>query len=230
MKPFRIGVLGGIGPEATVEFYRKLIERLQRQGMIRQNSDYPHIIINSIPAPELIGETVSSGDLKMYVQGLRELDSMGVDIIVMVCNTIHLYLPQLQQEVKTPILNLPAHVQKTLHELGMKSIFILGTMNTISQGLYSFAGYRTLVPSTEELDQLMNCVFLFNQGTDKMKQANNVLKICEKYFEMGAESVLLGCTEFAVMLEGTHFPCINTLDVLVKAVVELYQLRREKID
>ncbi len=226
MKPFRIGVLGGIGPEATSEFYRKFIEKLQDGGMIRQNSDYPQIIINSIPAPELIQETVEPEDLEMYVKGLKELDSIGVDVIVMVCNTIQVYLPQLQQEVKTTILNLPEEVEKNLREKETKSVLILGTMNTISQGLYSFPGFRLFVPSREELDLLMENVFLFNKGVDKMKQVKRVKDICEKYVDLGAEVVLLGCTEFAVMLEGAQFSCINTIDVLVEAVVELCKSKK----
>ena len=63
--------------------------RLQENGHIKNNKDFPQIIVNSIPAPELIQETVSDSDLTPYVSGLRELDRFGVDVIVMVCNTIH---------------------------------------------------------------------------------------------------------------------------------------------
>ena len=51
---FKIGILGGIGPEATGEFYNKLIKRLQEKDLIKSNKDFPQIFINSIPAPELI--------------------------------------------------------------------------------------------------------------------------------------------------------------------------------
>ncbi len=54
----KIGILGGIGPEATGHFYLKLIKRLQETGRIKRNTDYPQIIINSIPAPELVDEKI----------------------------------------------------------------------------------------------------------------------------------------------------------------------------
>ena len=58
-----IGVLGGIGPEASVEFYAKLVKKLQESGMIKRNEDFPKIIINSIPAPELVGEKIRKKDI-----------------------------------------------------------------------------------------------------------------------------------------------------------------------
>ncbi len=88
-------MLGGIGPEATGEFYSKLIRSLQEKKLIKNNKDFPHIIINSIPAHELISHKISDEELKPYIEGLKELDKFGVDFIVMVCNTIHLFYDEL---------------------------------------------------------------------------------------------------------------------------------------
>ncbi|MBI4150221.1 hypothetical protein HY488_02335, partial [Candidatus Woesearchaeota archaeon] len=82
-RPFRLGVLGGIGPEATGTFYLKLIAQLQNKGLIQRNEDFPQIIINSIPAPELIFDHIDEIDLLPYVQGIKELDAMKPDLIVM---------------------------------------------------------------------------------------------------------------------------------------------------
>src|SRR3989338_5655614 len=103
MKQIKIGVLGGIGPEATGLFYLKLIKRLQDSGLIRDNQDFPQIIINSIPAPELIFDKVENTDLEVYENGIQELDKMNPDFIVMVCNTIHLYHQSLQSKIATEI-------------------------------------------------------------------------------------------------------------------------------
>lgn len=74
--PKKIGVLGGIGPEATAEFYLKFIRTLQRQGIIERNEDFPQILINSIPAPALIYDEISDEELNPYVDGLKELDCL----------------------------------------------------------------------------------------------------------------------------------------------------------
>ncbi len=218
----RIGVLGGIGPEATGEFYNKLIKRLQERGIIRSNRDFPQIVINSIPAPELIYDNISEEELKPYIEGLEELDRFGVDFIVMVCNTIHLFYDRLQEEVKVPILDLRKELKRLLIRNGIKSTLIIGTPNTIKQGLYRFKGIKSFEPNEKEMEQLTDAVFKFNKGIEREKQTNKVKEICQKYLTRGAETVILGCTEFAVMLDKENIPKINTIDVLVEATIEMF--------
>lgn len=213
----RIGVLGGIGPEATGDFYNKLIRGLQEKGVIKTNRDFPQIVINSIPAPELIYDQISDEELLPYIDGLKELDRFGVDFIVMVCNTIHLYHDVLQKEIKTPILNLRVELERVVKKKGIKTAFIIGTPNTIKQGLYRFKDIKYLEPDENEIKQLTNAISSFNRGIDKQKQIQKVRKICEKYLSEGAGTIILGCTEFAVMLGKENLPTMNTIDVLVEA-------------
>ncbi len=216
----KIGVLGGIGPEATAEFYRKLIEKLQKTGIIKTNTGFPQIIINSIPAPELIQDKISDEDLEPYVLGIKELDNFDVDFIVMVCNTIHLYYGLLQKEIKTPIVDLRVEVKKYLLEQKIKSAFIVATPETIKKGLYRFENSEIKEPNKKEIKQLSNTIFLFNKGIKKQEQIKKVRKIYQKYIYGEVTHILLGCTEFAVMLENENIPKINTLDVLVDATIK----------
>lgn len=217
----RIGVLGGIGPESTAEFYTKLIKELQKTGFIKSNKDFPQIVINSIPAPELVYETITDADLSSYIDGLKELDAFGVDFIVMVCNTIHLFYDRLQSQIKTPILDLRREMENAIRDKGINSVLVLGTPSTIDKGLYDFAGIRSIKPTKSETEQLSTAIFNFNNGTDKEKQGKKVVEICNKYLSNGdTKTVILGCTEFGLMLNNGDFDKINTIDVLVKATVE----------
>ena len=216
----KLGVLGGIGPEATGEFYSRLISRLQEKGLIKSNKDFPQIVINSLPAPELIDEDISDKDLKPYLEGLKELDKFKVDFIVMVCNTIHLFYDKLQKEIKTPIIDLRKVVERSLAEKDIKSAFIIGTPNTIKKGLYRFSSINCFEPDDNEIKQLTEAIFSFNRGFKKDEQIYRVKKICQKYLDKGAETVILGCTEFAVMLGKENMPKIDTIDVLVDAIIE----------
>ena len=224
---FKIGVLGGIGPESTGEFYSKLISKLQKSGMIKNNTDFPQIIINSIPAPELIHDTITKEELRAYILGLKELDSFGVDFIVMVCNTIHLYYDFLQNEINTPIVDLRAEVKKYINEQKIKSAFILATPETIKNGLYRFDDINIIEPNQNEQNQLSNSIFLFNKGINKSEQIEKTRKIYEKYISDDVMYILLGCTEFAVMLENETIPKINTIDVLVNAVVKKLSYKKK---
>jgi len=218
----KIGVLGGIGPEATGIFYRRTIERIQKEGLVDGNTDFPQIIINSIPAPELTGEEVTDEDLSSYRGGLRELDSFGVDFIVMVCNTIHLYRDRLQEEVRAPILDLRNEVKKALERRDSRSTLVLGTEKTVKEGLYSFRDIDTRSPSDKEVKELCEAVNKYNKGVGKEQQIEKVRSVTRKYLENGPECVVAGCTEFALMLEGEDIPMLNTIDVLVDATVERF--------
>jgi len=219
----RIGILGGIGPESTGEFYNKLIIGLQEKGLIKGNVDYPQIFVNSIPAPELIYDEISDEELKPYIEGLKELDKMNVDFIVMACNTIHLYLDKLQKEIETPIMDLMNEMKKRLIDGKIGSVIIIATPNTIKQGLYKFEGIETFEPNEKEMKILTNAIFNFNMGVEKEKQIQKTRKICKKYLDKGAGTVILGCTEFALMLSKEQIPKINTIDVLVEGTINKFK-------
>tara|TARA_Y100000034_G_C6875837_1_gene400517 strand:- start:120 stop:779 length:660 start_codon:yes stop_codon:yes gene_type:complete len=212
----KIGVLGGIGPESTIEFYSKLIKTLQKQKLIKNNQDFPHIFINSIPAPELINEKFSEKELKPYIKGLKELDKFNPDIIVIICNTLYTLYDRLQKEIKTPILNLRKEVEKQLKKENIVHTLIIATPTTINQGLFKFKGIDYIKPNKEEQKQLTNAIFNFNKGINKDLQKNKVLKICKKY---KAEKIILGCTEFGVMLNEENIKKINTIDTLVNSTI-----------
>ena len=223
MKPLRIGVLGGIGPEATGIFYLNLIESLQKKNLITENSDFPQIIVNSIPAKELIFAEIKTEDLEVYIKGLKELDQMNVDFIVMVCNTIHLFHEQLQAKINAPIIDLKKEVFKELRKSNISQATIIGTPNTISQGLYEFQGITYQNPETKDFVTLSESISQFNRGVDKEKQRKTVLEIINKCFKRGSQTIVLACTEFATMLNKERFKKINTMDLLVNSVVNKFK-------
>lgn len=219
----RIGVLGGIGPESTAVFYSKLIEKLQATGLIKSNTDFPQIIINSVPAPELISNNHRA--IKHYERGLKELDSFGIDFIVMVCNTVHLFLPRLQRCVKTRILDLREAVYKELKKRKVSRIAVLATENTIMQQLYEFDDLITIRLGTADIKALNDAIINFNIGKEKSRQQLTCERIAVRCYDKGAQLIVLGCTELAVMLEKCRIPSLNTIDVLVYAVISEYKTR-----
>lgn len=219
----KIGVLGGIGPEASAEFYLRLVKGLQNSGMIRNNTDYPQILINNIPAPELIGETISEEQLSPYKTGLRQLDSFGVNVIVIVCNTIHLYLQQLQEGIRAPIMDIRQKVKERMLSDRVEKVAVIGTPNTIRQGLYRFDGIDYVDLSDEEISQLSAAIFSYNRGENKDVQQQIVEGIVRRCLDGGAETILLACTESAVMIKDVEIPKIDTLDVLMEGTIEFYR-------
>jgi aspartate racemase len=215
----RIGVLGGIGPEATGKFYNGLIKKIQEEGLVKSNKDYPQIIINSIPAPELISAEIDEKDLDAYIQGLKELESLDVDYIVMICNTIHLYLNKLQAMIKTPIIDLRKLVGEKLSREKIRSLFLIGTPNTIGKKLYDFGNRKVFEPSEGERKALSNIIFEFNKGLEKDKNINLTKNLCLKYVQKGAECVFVGCTEFSIILNDSDFCKIDPIEIIIEFIV-----------
>lgn len=219
-KQITIGILGGIGPEATGNFYLKLIAEMQKQGLIKSNADFPRIVINSIPAPELISEEISETELRPYVEGVKQLEQYGADFIVMACNTIHLYHSSLQKEVAIPILNLKDAVRDYLVSNDLKSVSIFGTPATVKDKLYEFKGIEYHNPSKGDLDKLSLTVDNFNQGHKRKEQIAIVNELAKKYLSGNSEVIILGCTEISLMLAESKVPRIDTLDILVSSTVK----------
>lgn len=219
MKSFKIGILGGIGPEATGNFYLRLINKIQEIG-IKDNRDFPQIVINSIPAPELIYDRILNKDLDYYIKGLKELEKLKVDFIVMVCNTIHLYLDKLQSKIKIPIINLRRELNDYLIKENIKKITVLGTPNTIKK-LYRFKGIESVDINKDEINQLSKIIFNFNKG---IKENKELLKIVKKYSKK-SDMIILGCTELAVMLKDKNIKKIDPMEVLLGCILKKFKYR-----
>lgn len=222
----KIGVLGGIGPEASAEFYYRLIKKLQGTGLIKNNKDFPQIIINSIPAPELVGDEISFSQLAPYRDGLRQLDEFRVDLIVMVCNTIYLYYNELQKMTSVPILDLKSEVKRKIENEKFRKLAVIGTPKTMRSDLYRFKGIKYTPLPDKEIHQISAAIFKYNKGEDKIKQRQIVEQIARRCIRHGADAILLACTETAIMLEKADIPKIDTIDVLIQSVVKFYQQRR----
>jgi len=195
---------------------------LQKRGISR-NTDFPQIVINSIPAPELIHNRISAEELEPYTRGLKELDSFGVDFIVMVCNTIHLFRNEMQKQVKADILDLRKGIELELERRCIKSAVVLGTPATIKGGLYKSEGVRLLDVSEADITSLSGAIFNFNRGFEKEEQVGVVLGVAEKYLSGGAEAVILGCTELSAMMKDKELPKIDTIALLVDMVMEMLE-------
>jgi len=118
-------------------------------------------------------------------------------------------------------------VGEFLKKRGIKSALVIGTPATIRQGLYRFDGIRCFEPNDSEIIQLRTAIIHFNRGLEKQRQAEMVKGICGKY--PCAQVIILGCTEFGVMLGAEDLPAINPIDVLVEATIRVVQKSKAQI-
>lgn len=225
----KIGVLGGIGPEATSYFYRKLIEQIQSILRPKRNTDFPQIIINSIPTPELIySKKISDRDLSAYKKGLRELNKHNPNFIVIVCNTIHLFYDDLQKCSKSKIINMSDAILRRIENSGRSNICILGTPNTINNNLYYVPSKKYLNLTKKQSSLITKIIENYNLGIKidtQRKLFNNLLEDVEKKCDL----IVLGCTELALLNENADEKIINSLDVMVKETIKAIESKAQLV-
>ena len=113
MKKKIIGVLGGMGPESTAIFYHELILQCQKQYGAQYDEDYPEIFIYNLPIPDVVkGLKTPQKTLKILVKGAKKIESMGVDFIVMPCNTAHYFYEDMKKEISIPFLSITEETVK----------------------------------------------------------------------------------------------------------------------
>jgi aspartate racemase len=219
-----LGILGGIGPEASSYFYAEIIRRLRESGTIHKNVDYPQIFINSINAPELVSLEVTDEMLDPYVRGVTELASLMPDFIVMACNTIHLFRDRLiKQSGYKNISDLSQIVSVALAKT-TGPISVIGTPTTVSSGLYRIAGRIHIDPSPEELQEIGDVVVNYNATGEIPKNKSILMHIIESRRVAGAEIFIAGCTEISELLRGIQdILLVDTLELLIEDTLRLIQ-------
>jgi aspartate racemase len=215
-----IGVLGGIGPESSAEYYSRLIHRLQSTGRIRNNTDYPHIIINSIPAPELLDRRGCASKLQHYKKGIAELSAWGADFIIVVCNTMQAFYDDLQSQSKVPIIRLDEEMHSLIKRKGIKTTVLFGSQNTINSGIYRFPDVKCITPSSCETLFMNRVISDFNRGKNVQSCRKKIHNLAGEYIRKSRGTVILGCTELSLILKNAQIQKIDTIDVLVDATIK----------
>lgn len=200
----RIGILGGMSYESTIDLYEKLIQK----HLDRYHDDfYPEITIQSVNFGNVYTlQDVEVMDKKSYIaeltRGLNALQASGVDFIVIAANTPHIVFNELQNEVGVPLRSI---VRATLQEAKKKElskVLLLGTKRTMVSDFYQriFQQENILVvtPESEDIEAIDKMIFSeLVKGSANQKAKTNLLDIINKY---DVDGVILGCTELPMVI------------------------------
>ncbi|MCX6811908.1 MAG: aspartate/glutamate racemase family protein [Candidatus Berkelbacteria bacterium] len=211
MKP-KIGLLGGIGPESSAKFYELLIKKVQSLG-VESNTEYPYIILESVPAPELFLE---NPDLTMYKQGVKNLEKAGANFIVIICNTAHIFINEFKELVNIPIIDLNKETEKVLKRNKIKSITVFGSRRTINK-LFRFQDILLHKISAEDSKVIDEIILKYNRGENKRKLEEKFVKIINKYSQ---KDILIACTELSTISRNRGLEHLDTFDILLDATLK----------
>jgi aspartate racemase len=227
----RIGILGGMSPESTVEYYQYITRTyVERYG----DYAYPEVLIYSVSFQSYV-DWPEQERWDLVAQGLSEaaqrLQRAGADVIVIATNTMHLVVDQVQAGVAVPVLSLLDVLAEAILARGMRTVGLLGTRFTMEKGFYQDAlarrGIAVLVPDAEGrayVNQVIYDELVAGQVRDASR-AGFVVLIGE-LAGRGAEGVILGCTEIPLLVgeADVDLPLFDTTALHAEAALE-YALR-----
>lgn len=219
-----IGIIGGMGPLATADLFRKIVEHTDAKSdqehlrvLIDSNTNIPDRTAALLrggkdPAPEMIDSA-------------RRLASIGAEVLIMPCNTAHNFYHEVEGSVDVPVLHMIALTRDALIAENVRCAGLLATDGTIETGIYQriFNGSVSLLTPESRDDQaaVMDIIYNGVKAGDLAHDTAAFRRACENLLARGAEVLILGCTELppAFDIYQLEYPAIDpTLELALGAI------------
>jgi len=221
-----IGILGGMSPESTVEYYQYITRTYtERYG----NYAYPNIIIYGVSFQPYV-DWPEAGRWDLVAAGLSEaaqkLEAAGADFIVIATNTMHIVVDDVRAAINIPVLSLLDVIGDAILARGMTTVGLLGTRFTMESPLYrdelAQRGISVLVPDAEARAYVNRVIYEeLVAGQIREKSRAGYVAIVQTLAERGAEGVVLGCTEIPLLISeaDTGLPLFDTTRIHAEAAL-----------
>ena len=212
-----LGLIGGTGPESTIEYYRLLTAKYREQA----DGNSPPVIINSVNLKNMI-EWMGASELgkvaDMLSGAIEKLHLAGVDLAALTANTAHIVFDELQQRSAVPLISMVEAACDKAQELDLQSVALFGTRYTMQGHFYpavfSRSNVRLVLPNAEEQDyihgiylgQLLKDIFL-PETRNKLLEITDAMRVRE-----GIQAVILGGTELPLLLRDEEHNGVKLLD------------------
>jgi len=223
-----VGIIGGIGPESTVEYYRLIIASYREQ---KQDGSYPSILINSIDLKkmlDLIGANELAKVTEYLVDEVQRLARAGADFGLLASNTPHIVFDEIRRQSPIPLVSIVEATCEAAQALGLKRVGLFGTRFTMQGRFYpdvfSKEGITLAVPEQDEqeyihdkyMSELVNGIIL-------PETRERLLMIVDRLKErQGIQGLILGGTELPLILRDVldrGIPFLDTTKIHVKRIV-----------
>ena len=224
--PLTVGVLGGLGPEATLDFYAKVIALTPAT----HDQEHLHVIIDSCPGVpnrnEAVAGTGPSPGPALAAMAKR-LEGAGADFLVMACNAAHAFQNELEAAVSVPFVSIIDETVRATVEgcPGVQTVGVLGSSGCLDARLYQTAfarhGVEVVVPEGAERESFMTLLYRVKAG-DKGDEVRTAMQtLAESLVAGGAQAVVAGCTEVPLVLaqDALPVPLVDSSAVLAERTV-----------
>ena len=230
-KPVRVvGVLGGMGPAATIDFAAKVLRHSQAaRGPGSVEQDDVRLLIDSNPAvPDRNAAVAGSGPSPgpMLADMARGLVRIGADFLVMPCNAAHAFADDIRAAAPIPFVSLIDEAAAAVLATGACQVGILAVAATAQARLYERAleplGIACVVPSGALRERFMDAVWRIKRGDTGEAAGAAMRAVAEALLEEGAELIVAACTEVPLVLAPGDLPVamLDTTDILARRTVD----------
>ncbi len=220
-----IGILGGMGPEATIYMFRLIVQLTK----VEKDQDHiPIIVFNNPKIPDRTAAIVRGGPspLPYLVDSAISLEKAGADFILMPCVTAHYFYKEIVKHINIPFLHLlEESIEYVKRELGhVKRIGLLATDGTVQTGLFQEffhkKGIEIIVPEKEGQNLIMKALYQ-KEGVKagyRERPREMILQVLQQLIRDKAEGVIAGCTEIPLVLSQSdmEIPFINPLWIIAR--------------
>ncbi|MDP5275483.1 aspartate/glutamate racemase family protein [Chengkuizengella axinellae] len=225
-----IGIIGGMGPMATVDLMEKIIANTPA----KQDQEHIHVIAdNNSQIPDRTSAILGRGKdpTPWMIQSAQRLQNAGAEILVMACNTAHFFYNAVRSSIHIPILHIPLETAYYLKINHYKSVGLLATDGTIKSKLYQryFENFEINYIPTDEIlqEKVMEGIYEVKGG--KLETGSQLLsEAAEQLISNGADAIIAGCTEVPLVLHSTEDCCvIDPTEIIANKVIEVATDNRE---
>ena len=221
-----VGIIGGLGPETTSEFYLEVIFSCYKKNKINR----PPMLIWNVPLEYKIEEdliTKAIGEeryLPYLINAAKKLESSGADFLVIPCNSLHIYIDEIRKAVEIPVLSILEETAKFLKVKNIKEVGILATSTTINNKLYEELlkkfNIKQIVPDDfqqAKIGKMINNLVLNRRDN---KDREELVKIIVEFSKKGLSTVILACTDLQLLIpEFPNMQIFDTMKILADATV-----------
>ncbi len=219
-----IGIIGGMGPLATADLFKKIVLNTKAE------KDQEHIRVlvdNNTNIPDRTGAILRGGEdpVPELTKSAKILSDMGADLLIMPCNTAHYFHGKVQEAVGVPVLNMIEITCDALKEKGIKKAGLLATDGTIQSGIYQSVFENNAIelvkPDSKGQKAVMDMIYGGVKASKWDFDTTDVKKAMEDLLENGAEVLILGCTELPLAKEmyNLDYPSVDPTLELAKAAI-----------
>ncbi|MEZ9287524.1 aspartate/glutamate racemase family protein [Vibrio lentus] len=224
-----IGLLGGMSWESTVSYYKSINEGVKATlgGLNSAKVCMYSVNFDEIEKLQHQGRWEETADI--LSDAALSVEKGGADFILICTNTMHKVVPEIEEKITIPILHIADTTAQKLLEQGVKKVGLLGTAFTMEQDFYKGRltnkfGIDVVVPDESDRKQVHNIIYQELCRGEVREESRAVYRqIIEKLSQQGAEAVILGCTEIALLIQQQHtdVPLFDTTAIHAEAAVRL---------